>query len=107
MTTIYATYQLSKLKAFWFQTRGRFSKFPYISLCKTGDPGEADLILTPGAQCENLHRGPLVNATHQISKLEAFLFQIRRFSKKSPITIYLCQTGDPLGGANFDPGDII
>ena len=33
-----ATYQISSLQAFWFQTRGFFHVFLYIGLCKTCDP---------------------------------------------------------------------
>ena len=35
-----ATFQISRLWALWFQTRIFFSRFPYISQCKTCDtPG--------------------------------------------------------------------
>ena len=33
-----ATYQISRLLSFWFQTRRFYHVFPYISLRKTCDP---------------------------------------------------------------------
>ena len=61
-----------------------FSRLPYISLCKTyhhlGGP-----FLTPGALFEKFGRGPLCDATYQISGLWALWFQTRRFFHVFPI----------------------
>ena len=56
-----------------------FSCYPYISLCKPVTPG-AGPFLAPG---NNLNRGPLGDATYQISRLLALWFQTRRFLKFS------------------------
>ena len=45
-----------------------FSCFSYIRLCKTCDPG-AGPFLAPGDNLNRLGRGPLGDATYQISKL--------------------------------------
>ena len=76
-----------------------FSCFPYISLCKTSDPWG-------GAILNILGRGPLGNATYQISRLWALRFQTRRIfhvSLYKPIIL----TYDPQGRAILDPRDII
>ena len=53
-----------------------FSRCPYISHCKIVDP-------RGGYNLEKLGRGPLGDATYQISRLWAFCFQTRRFLKFS------------------------
>ena len=45
-----------------------FSYFPYINLYKTCDPG-AEPFFAPGDNLYKLARGPLGNATYQISRL--------------------------------------
>ena len=42
-----ATYQISRPRTLWFQTRNCFHVLPYISLCKTCDP-QGGAILVPG-----------------------------------------------------------
>ena len=54
---------------------------------------------------DKLGRGPLGDATYQISKLYTFYFQ-RRFLKFS-FFVPVFQTCDPWGGASFDPRAII
>ena len=53
----------------------------------------------------NLGRGPLDNATYQISKLSACGLVQEDFLRF--YYIFLCKTADHWGGANFDPRDII
>ena len=78
-----------------------FFTFPYISLCKTCDPGRGHFL------CQGLHfnkhgRDPLYDATYQILRLEALWFQTRIFFSHFPY-ISLCKTCDPRGGAILGP----
>ena len=82
----------------------RFQCFTYISLCKTGDLWDVvnfyQGIIT-WTILEDL-RGPLDNATYQIS-ISYRLFGFRqKDSHKS-----LCNKGDPRDEANFEPWGII
>ena len=52
-----ASYQISRLKALWFKTRRFFHVSPYISLCKTCDPG-AGHFWPQGHNLNKLVRGP-------------------------------------------------
>ena len=74
-----ATYQISRLYALWFQTRRFFNGSPYISLCKTCDPPGGGYFWPLGHNLSKLDRGPLGDATYQISRLYALWFQTRRF----------------------------
>ena len=60
-----------------FRQEDFFSCFPYISLCKICDH-QARPNLAPGHNLNRLSRGPLDDATYQISRLMALSFQRRR-----------------------------
>ena len=53
--------------------------FSYISLRKTCDPRGVAIFGHRGIIFNKLVRGPLGDATHQISRLYALWFQTRRF----------------------------
>ena len=59
-------------------------------------------VLTPGASNEQTCRGPLGDATYQISKLCTFQFLRRRFLKFS-FFVPIFQTCDPRGMGQFRP----
>ena len=59
-----------------------------------------------GHHMNNLGRGPLGDATYEISKLCTFYFQRRKILKFS-FFVPMFRTCDPRGGASFDPRDII
>ena len=62
-----ATYQISRLKALWFQTRRFFHVFTILSLCKICDPwGGANF--NQGNYLNKLGRGPLGDATYPGSR---------------------------------------
>ena len=63
-----ATYKISKSCAFQFQRR-RILKFAvFVSMFQHVTPGTGS-VLTPGASMNKLGKGPLGDATYQISKL--------------------------------------
>ena len=60
-----------------------FFTFPYISQCKTCDPAGRAIFQPQGYNLNKLDRGALGDAAYQISRLQAFWFQTRRFLKFS------------------------
>ena len=75
-----ATYKISKLCTFQFQRR-RILKFAvFVSMFQHVLP-ERGSVLTLGHHMNKLGRGPLGDATHQISKLKVFHFQRRKILK--------------------------
>ena len=60
--------KLYKALSLMVSDKNFFHDFPYIGLCKTCDPG-AGPSLAPGYNLNKIGRGPLNDATHQISKL--------------------------------------
>ena len=62
-----------------------FSHFPYRSLCKTFDPPGRGHFWLKGYNLNKVGRGPLGDATYQISRLLALWFQTRRFFHIFPI----------------------
>ena len=73
---LHTKYQDSR--PYGFRQEDFFYIFPYISLCKTCDPA-ANLFWPQGYNLNKLGRGPLGDATYQISRLWALWFQRRRF----------------------------
>ena len=53
--------------------------FPYMGLCKTSDPRCKPIFGPQGYNLNKFGRGPLDEATYQISKMWAFWFQTKRF----------------------------
>ena len=93
-----------------------FSRFPYISLCKTSRPRaypfsapgtwEGDPFWPNGDNLNKLSRGQLGDVTYQISSLYAFVVSDKKIFSCLPY-ISLCKRCDPLGvgaGPNFAPG---
>ena len=67
-----ASYQISKLCTFSFQRR-RILKFSFfVPMFRTCDPPGPGQFGPQGHHMNNLGRGPLGDATYQISKLYAF-----------------------------------
>ena len=77
-----------------------FKGFPYVSLCKTCWPLGGDIF---GHNLNNFGRGPLDEATYQISKTWTFWFQSRRFLKVFPMLVYVENVG-PWVGPFLAPG---
>ena len=84
-------------------------KLTYRNLLKADHvPGDTwgKPFLAPRAFLNKLGRGPLGDATYQISRLYGLWFQTTRFFHVFRY-IGLCKTCDPWGGAIFGPKDII
>ena len=83
-----------------------FKVFLLCSYAQTCDPRGGARFDLRGHTLNRLGRGPLGDATYQISKLCTFLFQRRRFLKFS-VFVPMFQYCDPRGGVIFDPRGII
>ena len=84
-----------------------FSMFPYMSLCKTCDPQGRDNFYPQGDHLNKLGRGPLGDATFQISRLWALWFQTSRLFLCFPYISLCIITCDPWGHAIIGPRGII
>ena len=82
-----------------------FSCFPYINQHKTCDPG-AGPIWPKGHNLNKLARGPLGDATYQISRDLGLVVSDKKTFSYFPY-ISLCKTCDPLRRSHFVPKGLI
>ena len=92
-----ATYHISNIWAFWFQSRRILKVFPMLVYVKHVGPWARPFLWPKDYNLNNLGRGLLGEAEYQISKTLAFWLQSRRFLKVFPMLVYVKHVGSGRG----------